>query len=119
MQNLSGLFGRSPFEPLVEHARKVHECVALVRPVAEAVLAGDADRIKDLQHEMSKAEYTADQIKDNARQSLPNRYFLPVNREDVARFLAAMEKMPTIRRILLSSPRFARSRCRRSFTPIS
>ena len=32
------LFGRSPFGPLVEHARKVHECVALVHPLAEAVL---------------------------------------------------------------------------------
>ena len=64
MWNLSVLFGRSPFESLVGHARKVHECVALVRPVAEAILASDEQRLADLQHEMSKTEYEADQLKD-------------------------------------------------------
>ena len=93
MRNLSGLFGRSPFEPLIEHARKVHECVSLVRPVAEAVIAGDGDRLMELQHEMSRTEYEADQIKDKVRQHLPARYFLPVNRDDVARFLSAMDKI--------------------------
>jgi uncharacterized protein len=93
MRNLSGLFGRSPFEPLIEHAKKVHECVALVRPVAEAVIAGDEDRLMELQHEMSRTEYEADQIKDKVRQHLPARYFLPVNRDDVARFLSAMDKI--------------------------
>ena len=93
MRNLSGLFGRSPFEPLIEHARKVHECVRLVRPVAEAVIAGDRGRLMELQHEMSRTEYEADQIKDKVRQHLPARYFLPVNRDDVARFLSAMDKI--------------------------
>ena len=93
MRNLSGLFGRSPFEPLIEHARKVHECVSLVRPVAEAVIAGDRGRLMELQHEMSRTEYEADQIKDKVRQHLPARYFLPVNRDDVARFLSAMDKI--------------------------
>ncbi|KKL07900.1 hypothetical protein LCGC14_2581360 [marine sediment metagenome] len=93
MRNLSRIFGRSPFEPLVEHARKVHECVVLVRPIAEAILAGDAEKLKQLQHDMSKTEYEADVLKDRARQALPQRYFLPVNREDVARFLSQMDKI--------------------------
>ncbi len=93
MRNLSGLFGSSPFEPLVDHARKVHDCVTLIRPIAEAILAGDQDRLKELQHEMSKAEYEADLLKDRIRQRLPKRYFLPVSREDVARFLSQMDKI--------------------------
>ena len=93
MRNLLGLFGRSPFEPLMDHARKVHECVALVRPIAEAILAGDQDRLKELQHLMSKTEYEADILKDHVRQHLPSRYFLPVNRNDVARFLSDLDKI--------------------------
>jgi predicted phosphate transport protein (TIGR00153 family) len=87
------LFGRSPFGPLVEHARKVHECVALIHPLAEAVLVGDAETIRQLQHTMSKTEFEADQLKDRIRQHLPKRYFLPVRREDLAMFLAQMDKI--------------------------
>jgi hypothetical protein len=87
------LFGRSPFGPLVEHARKVHECVSLIEPMAEAVLAGDREKISDLQHTISKTEFEADQIKDRIRQNLPTRYFLPVRRDDLARFLAQMDKI--------------------------
>ena len=93
MWNLNRLFGRSPFESLVKHARKVHECVALIHPVAEAIIARDAERLLELQHEMSRTEYEADLLKDAVRQHLPQRYFLPVNRGDVARFLAAMDKI--------------------------
>ncbi|MCP4376306.1 MAG: TIGR00153 family protein [bacterium] len=93
MRSLNGLFGRSPFEPLIEHAQKVNQCVALVRPVAEAVIARDTDRLEELQHEMSRTEFEADQLKDRIRQTLPKRYFLPVNREDVAKFLSEMDKV--------------------------
>jgi predicted phosphate transport protein (TIGR00153 family) len=93
MGGLFAVFGKSPFEPLVDHSRKVHECVKLVRPIADAILAGDMDDLNELQHEMSKTEYEADQLKDQIRQTLPPRYFLPVNREDVARFLAQMDRV--------------------------
>jgi len=78
---------------MIDHARKVHQCVAMVRPVAEAIVAGDTKRLDELQHEMSRTEYEADQIKDRIRQGLPKRYFLPVNREDMARYLAEMDKI--------------------------
>ena len=87
------VFGRSPFEPLVEHARKVHQCVSLIRPVSQAILAGDTEKLAALQHEMSKTEYEADQIKDHVRQQLPKRYFLPVRRGDMMKFLAEVDKI--------------------------
>ena len=93
MRSLMMLFGSSPFEPLVEHAKKVHQCVALVRPIAEAVLTGDMQRLRELQHEMSKTEYEADLIKDAVRSKLPRRYFLPVDREDLAEFLRQMDRV--------------------------
>jgi len=87
------VFAKSPFEPLVDHARKVHECVTLIRPIADAILAGDMERLKELQHKMSEMEYEADQIKDHVRQRLPHRYFLPVDREEVGQFLKQMDKI--------------------------
>ena len=93
MRNLLTVFGRSPFEPLTKHARKVHECVLLVRPIADAILAGDREKLDELQHLMSKTEYEADLIKDDIRQHLPHGYFLPVDREEVARFLAQTDKI--------------------------
>lgn len=93
MQTLAKVFGKSPFEPLVEHARKVHACVALVRPVAEAIVAGDTEKLKELQHQVSKMEYEADLVKDSIRRSLPKRYFLPVRREEVGGFLTRMDKI--------------------------
>jgi len=93
MRRLPDLFGRSPFEPMVEHARKVHECVALVRPIADAILAGDTQGLRDLQHQMSKTEYEADEIKDRIRANLPTRYFLSVSRESVANFLRQQDRI--------------------------
>lgn len=93
MTNLGELFGKSPFQPLVEHARKVHECVALVRPISAAILAGDMEKLVELQHLMSKTEYEADLLKDDVRQRLPRRYFLPVDKQDIARFLSQMDRI--------------------------
>ncbi len=93
MRRLTDLFGRSPFEPMVEHARKVHECVALIRPIADAILAGSTERLRELQHQMSKTEYEADEIKDRIRQNLPSRYFLPVRKDSVANFLRQQDRI--------------------------
>jgi uncharacterized protein len=93
MRTLTTLFGESPFEHLVQHARKIHECVELIRPVTEAILAGDAPRIRDLQGQMSKTEYDADVLKDNIRQLLPKRFFLPVGRADILEYVRQLDRM--------------------------
>ena len=89
----AGIVGKSPFLPMVEHAKKVHECVLKVRPVADAVLAGKIEELTELQHQMSKTEFEADQIKDLIRQSLPTRFFLAVNRDDMTNFLTQMDRI--------------------------
>lgn len=93
MQAIDRLFGESPFEHLVEHARKIHGCVALVRPIAEAIIACDAEKLRLLQEQMSKMEYEADLLKDEIRQKLPHRYFLPVNRDDMVGFLRQLDRI--------------------------
>jgi len=65
----------------------------MIRPIADAVVAGQYEKLDDLQHKMSKTEYEADLLKDRIRQCLPGRYFLPVSRQDVGRFLSQMDKI--------------------------
>lgn len=108
------IFGESPFSHLVEHARKIHECIGLLRPIANAIIAGDTSRLRELQHTMSSTEYQADQIKDRIRQNLPRGFFLSVNREDILNYIRQLDRMAddaedfavvaTFRRILLPQP---------------
>jgi predicted phosphate transport protein (TIGR00153 family) len=93
MHGLEKLFGESPFGHLVEHARKIHECVALIRPIADAIIAGDEKLLRDLQGQMSKTEYEADLLKDQIRQHLPRGFFLSVNREDVLNYVRQLDRM--------------------------
>ncbi|MGB2938111.1 MAG: TIGR00153 family protein [Phycisphaerae bacterium] len=93
MSLIKELFGKSPFGPLVEHTKKVHECVKLVRPLMEALAREDREEIHRLQDEVSKLEYEADRIKHEIREQLPRRYFLPVDREELEDFLHCQDQI--------------------------
>jgi predicted phosphate transport protein (TIGR00153 family) len=87
MSLIRELFGKSPFGPLVQHTKKVHECARLLGPLLEACVAKDYEEIHRLQDQVSKLEYEADMIKQEIREQLPRRFFLPVSRADLERFL--------------------------------
>ena len=58
---LSRFFAPSPFVKLHEHARKVHECVELLRPLADALLTEDYEKIEDLHETLAKSFASVDQ----------------------------------------------------------
>lgn len=87
MRTIHELFGKSPFGPLVEHTRRVHRTVELVRPLLEAYLAEDWDRVEELHDEISRREHQADLQKNEIREELPKSLFLPVDRGDVLHYL--------------------------------
>jgi len=93
MSLIKELFGKSPFGPLVEHTKKVHECVKLVRPLTEALAREDREEIHRLQDEVSKLEYEADLIKHEIREQLPRRYFLAVDRSELEGFLRRQDQI--------------------------
>jgi predicted phosphate transport protein (TIGR00153 family) len=93
MTLIGELFGKSPFVPLLEHSKKVHECVKLVRPLTEAWVREDWAEIHRLQDQVSKTEYEADLIKHEIREHLPRRYFLPVSRADLETFLHSQDEI--------------------------
>jgi predicted phosphate transport protein (TIGR00153 family) len=81
-------FAPSPFIGLQEHAKKVHECVELLRPLTNALLAEDYEKIEELHDQMSKTEHEADKIKTLMRDSISKMYFLSVGRLELSQFLA-------------------------------
>lgn len=93
MPLIQELFGRSPFGPLVEHTKKVHECMQFIRPLLEAVAKEDYKEVRRLQDSVSRLEYEADQIKHEIRENLPRRFFLPVAREELDAFLHSQDKI--------------------------
>ena len=88
MKVLDKFFAPSPFIHLHEHSKKVHECVELLRPLTNALLEEDYERIEELHNVMSKTEHEADQIKTELRDRIAKMYFLSVGRLELSQFLA-------------------------------
>lgn len=93
MTIISDLFRKSPFGPIVEHAKKVHECVEMIKPLMEALAYENYHLLRELQDKVSNIEYEADNLKHEIRENLPRRFFLPVDREELDGFLQCQEKM--------------------------
>ena len=91
MSLLAQFLGKNPFTKIVEHTRKVHECVKLLWGLTEAWAEGDRELINQLHHQMSQTEYEADQIKNEIRKFLFSHYFLSVNRELVSGYLSQQD----------------------------
>ena len=91
MSLLEKLFVKTPFAALVEHTKKVHECVKLIRPLADALLAEDHEEIDRLHHEMSRLEHEADDIKDEVRRGLSHRYLFAASQDDLKRYLSRQD----------------------------
>jgi predicted phosphate transport protein (TIGR00153 family) len=87
MPLLDKLFGKSPFGPVIEHAKKVCECIDLVNPVIQAWLKEDWKKIEQLAKEVSDKEHEADKLKIAIRSKLPKSLFYPVPRGDLLRIL--------------------------------
>jgi len=85
---LERFFAPSPFVQLHEHSKKVHECVELLHPLTNALLAEDYEKIEELHNVMSRTEHEADQIKTELRDRIAKMYFLSVGRSELSRFLA-------------------------------
>ncbi|HSS65981.1 MAG TPA: TIGR00153 family protein [Gammaproteobacteria bacterium] len=87
------LFGRSPVKPLQEHMAKVSECVRALEPFFEAVIAGDENRMHELQESIARLENEADDLKHDLRLHLPRTLFLPVERRDLLEVLTMQDNI--------------------------
>lgn len=90
---IQNLFRESPFEPLRYHMKTVMDCVAYVQPMFEAVRDKRYDALRELVNKVFKTEHLADIIKDDIRQTIPKRFFLPVYRGDLLGYLKLQDDM--------------------------
>ncbi|MGB2984485.1 MAG: TIGR00153 family protein [Phycisphaerae bacterium] len=93
MSLIKDLFRASPFEPLRYHMKTVMECVSFVRPMFEAVRDRRFDDLEELAKKIFKVEHEADIIKDDIRQTIPKRFFLPVYRGDLLGYVKLQDDM--------------------------
>ena len=96
MRSIAGLFGRSPFIPLQEHSVKVTTCVKLIKPLFEALVAGETDKVGSLVEEIGQAEHEADKVKNDVRSHLPKSLFLPVARRDLLDVLSIQDSIADV-----------------------
>ena len=93
MTMIKDLFRQSPFEPLRYHMKTVMECVGFVRPMFEAVRDGRHDDLQEVARKVFRTEHNADIIKNDIRQTIPKRFFLPVYRGDLLGYLKLQDDM--------------------------
>ena len=94
MNILSKLLGApSPFDALLIHLDKVMECVDLIQPIVEAAMAGEADKVENISHQIFRLEHEADEIKNSIRDNLPRDLLLPVSRIDFLAFLREQDSL--------------------------
>lgn len=89
----SAIFGRSPFQPLLEHIVKVDDCAEELLPFFEATLANDWIQAGIHRESITRLEHEADDLKTELRLNLPNTLFLPVSRSDLLDLISAQDKI--------------------------
>ncbi len=87
MRSLASLLGRSPFVPLQQHMDQVVTCAEGVPALFEALIAGDLDALKAQQEKVAELESGADLLKNELRNHLPRKLFMPVDRRDLLEIL--------------------------------
>lgn len=89
----SAMFGRSPFQPLLAHIVKAHDCAEQLLPFFEAALQGDWESAARLRENVTRLEHEADVLKTELRLNLPNTMFLPVSRSDLLDLISVQDKI--------------------------
>ncbi len=87
IQTIMGLFAKSPFKPLNEHAEKVKLTVLKMDEDVRAYVDRDVPRVEQLYQAISALEHDADKVKHFIRQNLPSKVMMPVDRTDILSFL--------------------------------
>ena len=90
---MSGIFGNSPVKPMQIHMGKVHDCVSLLVPFFEAVVAEDWKKAEKKQNKISDLENEADAMKKDLRLNLPKGLFMQVSRQDLLELLTMQDNV--------------------------
>lgn len=90
------LFAKSPFGPIQDHMLKVMDCVRLIPDLFRALEEGDQERMRGVTEMVEKAEFDADEIKNQIRGDLPRTVFTPVDRTDLLDILRFQDRISDV-----------------------
>ena len=90
---LANIFGSSPVQPLEAHIEIAYRCARKLRPLFEAVIAGNWDEALEVRAEIEALEHEADDLKKEIRLNMPKSLFMPVPREDLLGLLLVQDKI--------------------------
>jgi len=82
---------KSPFIPLQTHASITVKEALLLREILKAYGEGDEGSVRRITEQISKLEYEADKVKQEARERIPSSIILPVDRGDLQEFLRTQD----------------------------
>ena len=93
MSTIGKLFGRSPFGQIQTHMDQVSKCIVKMVEAIDAMAAGRYDEIEALAYQVSRLEHQADQIKDDIRNNLLRRFFMPIDKSEVLEILSLQDSL--------------------------
>ena len=93
MQVWTKLFAKSPFKPMTKHAEVVLQTVETLEKAIQLWEEGNYEAMKKYALEVDRLEDVADRIKEEIRDSLSSKLFMPVNRGDILRYLHMQDKI--------------------------
>lgn len=93
MQIWTKLFAKSPFKPLIKHAEVVLETVEALEKALEAWEKEDYETIRNYARKVNDLEDFADKIKEEIRDSLSSKLFMPIDRGDILSYLQMQDKI--------------------------
>lgn len=93
MSTIGKLFGRSPFGQIQQHMEQVSKCINKMAEAIGAARAGKFEELDQLSAGVSKLEHQADQIKNDIRERLLKRVFMPIDRGEVLEILSLQDSL--------------------------
>jgi uncharacterized protein len=93
MSTIGKLFGRSPFGQMKLHMDQVAMCVQKMTEALQAVQSGHYDTLDELAEEVSRLEHQADEVKNDIRNRLLKRVFMPIDRSEVLEILSLQDSL--------------------------
>lgn len=93
LSTIARLFGKSPFNPLQSHMKKVSSCMKKLTEIFENLQNKKPEELEKLVKELSKLEHEADLTKNDIRNHLPKSLFLPIDRSQFLEILSIQDNI--------------------------
>jgi len=91
MRSITNLFTKSPFTFLSKHMEKVLQATHKVKEIFDALESQNYELINKLSEEISYLENEADHIKNDIRNNLTGKVFIPVDKTTLLEILAIQD----------------------------